>query len=263
MALALAGSPGLTGAATLASTAAARSGAGAVICATAQSVQPVLAQKMTEVMTIGLPETERGIDGAAARTHIEHALQKATALLIGCGLGRLPDTRAFARTLLTQTSLPAVIDADGLNALAENTSLLSKHARGRWILTPHIGEFRRLAGDEVDLENRIETVRRFAGQWNCVLILKGTPGLVGAPDGNVYINPTGNNALASAGTGDVLAGLCAGLLAQGLSPLHAALCALYIGGAAADRYLQHHSPLTLQATDLIEHAGAVIDELYL
>lgn len=262
MALVIAGSPGLTGAATLACSAAARSGAGAVICATDEALQPVLAEKMTEVMTIGLPATAEGIDGTAASALIETPLKKATALLVGCGLGPQEGNRNFARMTVSTSPLPAVIDADGLNAFEDHTDLFATHANGKWILTPHEGEFKRLAGDRVDLEQRIETVRVYARAWQCVLVLKGMPGLVGTPSGEVYINSTGNSALATAGTGDVLAGLCAGLLAQGLSPVHAALCALFIGGAGADRYVQHHSPLTLLASDLIEQASAIIDNLY-
>lgn len=261
MTLVIAGSPGLTGAATLACTAAARSGAGAVICATPEHLQPILAQKMTEVMTIGLPETDGGIDGEKASDRLAAPMEKATALLVGCGMGPSESNRGFARKVLTTSPLPAVIDADGLNAFSGHTDLFAAHAGGRWILTPHVGEFKRLAGANVDLEKRIETVRKYAQVWQCILILKGMPGLVGIPSGKVYINTTGNRALATAGTGDVLAGLCAGLLAQGLSPEHAALCALFIGGAGADRYVQHHSPLTLLASDLIGQARIVIDHL--
>lgn len=261
MALVIAGSPGLTGAATLASTAAAKSGAGAVVCATAAHLQPILAEKMTEVMTLGLPETPEGIDADRAIVELENTMSKANAILVGCGLGPSEENRRFARKVLTTSPLPAVIDADGLNAFSRHTDLFERHAKGQWILTPHEGEFKRLAGETTDLKDRIETVRKYAQAWQCILILKGMPGIVGTPSGEVYINSTGNSALATAGTGDVLAGLCAGLLAQGLSPVHAALSALFIGGAGADRYVQNHSPLTLLASDLIEQTSIIIDHL--
>ena len=216
LALVVSGSPGLTGAPAMASLAAARSGAGYVVCACAESLQPTLSTKLTEVTSVALPETsDGGIDGERALEALEDRLEKAKALLVGPGLGRHPETQRFIRALLRQTSVPAVIDADGLNALAGHEDLLAEHAGGRWVLTPHAGEFKRLAGEDVDLTDRIGVVRRYARRWNSVLVLKGLPSLVGSPDGAVYLNGTGGPALATAGTGDVLAGMCAGLLAQG------------------------------------------------
>ena len=262
MALIIAGSRGLTGAATLASTAAEESGVGAVICATPEQVQPVLAAKMTEVMTLGLPQTDAGIKPAEARATLERPMQKAAALLVGCGLGQLPDTQAFVQDIVTQSKLPVVLDADGLNAFQHKTHLIQEHSRGNWILTPHIGEFKRLAGAEVDLENKIQRAAEYATRWNCILILKGAPSLVASPDGDVYINPTGNNALATAGTGDILAGLCVGFLAQGGSPLQAALSALHVGGSAAESYTAHSHASTMRASDLIKHIRIVLSERY-
>jgi NAD(P)H-hydrate epimerase len=177
-------------------------------------------------------------------------------------MGQIPATQTFIRTLLQTTRLPVVVDADGLNALADDPGFITRHAEGRWILTPHAGEFMRLADDDVDLTDRIRTAQTYAQRWNCVLILKGMPSLTAAPDGTVYINPTGNPALATAGTGDVLAGMCTGLLTQGLSPLHAAVCALHLGGAAADRYALHcHAP-TMMATDLLDHLPLILRERF-
>ena len=262
MAFVVAGSEGLTGAATLASTAAARSGAGAVVCATPDRVQPILAQKMTEVMTLALPSSLAGIEMQSVKAILQPALEKASALLIGCGMGRRPATQAFIRSLLSQTTLPSVIDADGLNAFAEFTDMLPKYAGRQWILTPHLGEFKRLTGEDVNPINRVASVRHYARTWNCILVLKGAPSIVADPDGNVYINPTGNSALATAGTGDVLAGLCTGFLAQGLLPVQAALTALYIGGKAADMYTRSNNPLTMLAGDLIAYVIDAINDLY-
>ena len=260
MALALAGSDGLSGAATLAATSAARSGAGAVICACPESIQPVLATKMTEVMTVGLPTTQTGIDQTEALALLEKPLSKATSLLVGCGLGSKPDTQAFARDLLIQANLPAVVDADGLNAFIGKTELITAHADGKWILTPHLGEFKRLAGEDVNLKDRVSTVRQYAQSWNCILLLKGAPSIVGTPTGEVFINPIINPAFATAGTGDVLAGLCAGFLAQGLSPVKSALAALYLGGEAANLYTSNHHPSTMLASDLIDQFTLVLND---
>lgn len=267
LALVVAGSPGLTGAPVMASQAAARIGAGAVVCACQEEVQPVLAQKMTEVMTLALPEGDRGgLDPHGAWEALQDRLEKAQALLVGPGLGRAEGTQTFVRDLLrrvgTSEGPPVVIDADGLNALAEHTDLMTRHAGGRWIVTPHAGEFGRLAGEEADLTDRVRTAQNYARRWDVVLVLKGMPSLVATPAGAVFVNPTGGTALASAGTGDILAGLCAGLLAQGLAPERAAVAALYLGGAAADRYAAHRHPHTLQATDLLGELPYLLHEYF-
>ncbi|MFV1981519.1 MAG: NAD(P)H-hydrate dehydratase, partial [Rhodothermia bacterium] len=131
--------------------------------------------------------------------------------------------------------------------------LLRKPAGSEWILTPHWGEFRRLVRDDTfEPADKVRLAARFAKEWGCVLIMKGMPSVVGCPDGRVYVNATGNPGLATAGTGDVLAGLLAGLLAQGLTPELAAVAGLHIGGAAADMYAESRDPRTMIATDLIE-----------
>lgn len=263
LALVVAGSPGMTGAPVMAATAAARAGAGFVTCACPEAVQPTLAHKLTEVTTLALPWHERvGLDPEGSLDALAPRLEKTRAVLVGCGLGGHPGTQAFVRRLLPSLAVPAVVDADGLNALAGRTELLTRHAQGRWILTPHAGEFQRLAGGDVDLTDRIEVVRAYAQRWQCVLVLKGAPALVGTPEGVVYVNRTNHPALATAGTGDVLAGLCTGLLAQGLAPVDAALCALYVGGAAAQRYVARRGAGSLLATDLLAVLPRVLHERF-
>lgn len=263
LALVVGGSDGMTGAPTMSSSAAARAGAGAVVCACPAGIQQVLATKMTEVMTLGLPASPTaGIDGEGAMAALGHRLEQAKALLIGPGLGKKPATQAFVRLLLQTTALPLVLDADGLNALQGHADLLRDCANGRWILTPHVGEFKRLAGEDVDLTDRVAVARRYAARWNCVLLLKGMPSVVGCPDGRVFINGTGNPALATAGTGDVLSGMCTGLLAQDLDPVRAAVCALHLGGAAADRYTDHAGGNTMMALDLLDQLPLVLRERF-
>ena len=261
MALVVGGAPGLTGAPVMASQAAARIGAGYVTCATRASLQSTLAAKLTEIATTGLPETVSGhLDVPAALSALSSRLQKASALLIGPGLGRDPATLAFVRRLVTTSPLPTVIDADGLNALAGTEFRLGGVADGRWILTPHEGEFRRLSNE--DLTDRVGTVRTFARRWDSVLILKGMPSLVATPAGDVYICATGNPALATAGTGDVLAGLCVGLLAQGLTPVEAAVCAVHIGGAAADRFAAKMAIRSMMAMDMVRELPQLLAERF-
>lgn len=261
------GSAGMTGAPVMASTAAARAGAGYVSCACDERIRDVLSVKMTEITTIGLPALDGGIDPLGAMTALEDRLAKIDAALIGCGLGRQPTTGAFVRRFLEQVDVPLVIDADGINALAGHTDLLRERAAGRWILTPHFGEFKRLAGDAleragVDPNDRVRLAQHFAREWNCILVLKGLPSVVAAPSGSAWIPGTGNTGLASAGTGDVLAGTCVGLLAQGMSPADAAIASLHVGGACADRYAERRDSRTLQATDLVNQLPFVLKERF-
>ncbi len=261
MVLVVGGSPGLTGAAVMASQAAARAGAGYVTCATHASVQPVLATKLTAIATVALPESAPGdLDVAAARAFLREPLRKAKALLVGPGLGRGHGTKAFARALLKDSVLPAVLDADGLNSWVGLEHEIAQHSQGRWILTPHAGEFGRLTGG-ADTSDRTNAARIWAKRWDSVVVAKGMPSVVGTPSGEVYICGAGNSSLATAGTGDVLAGLCAGLLAQGLSPAESAVAALHLGGLCADHYARLHAPQSMAATDMLTAVPHVLREL--
>ncbi|MBL7977176.1 MAG: NAD(P)H-hydrate dehydratase [Bacteroidetes Order II. Incertae sedis bacterium] len=258
----LAGSPEMTGAATLCTWAAERVGAGGVICATSSASQAILARKFTTAMTLALPEApDGGLDPSGLEV-VQKRLEKARAMLVGPGLGRAISTKQFIRYWLTQYPDPMVIDADGLTALAESPNLLQKHAQGKWVLTPHWGEFKKLVGDpQLDEAARFSLVRKYAQEWNCVILLKGFPGLVASPDGRVSINPTGNPAAASAGTGDVLAGCVAGLLAQGLPPFEAAVCGYFLAGKASDRYIKRNAMAGMIASDLLEELPRVLYEI--
>lgn len=261
LALVIAGSSGMTGAPVMASEAAARAGAGFVTCATAEAAQPVVARHLVEATSLALPPAPNGgIDPGGALEVLTPRLEKARALLAGPGLGTDASTQRFIKELLRETDLPAVVDADGLNALAEDAAFLDEHGNDRWVLTPHLGEFKRLAGENVDVSNRITVARAYAQKWQCTLLLKGQPSLVAAPDGSVVVNNTGNAALATAGTGDVLAGMTAGLLAQGVGPREAALSALHLGGACAERYVKTRGLSTMVASDLLTELPYVLRE---
>ncbi len=253
--LALAGSPGLTGAPVMASLAAARAGAGYVMCACPASIQSTLATHFVEVATLALPHDAHGLDAKGTLQVLAEKLPKAKALLVGPGLGRAPGTQRTVRDVLMAFDGPTVIDADGLAALTPD--FIALHARQQWVLTPHAGEFERLAGHK-PASDRIAAVRTYAQAWNCVLVLKGMPSVVGLPDGRVIVGGAGNAALATAGTGDVLAGMTAGFLAQGATPAAAALCALHAGGRAAERWSRTHGIATLQATDLLRFLSRLL-----
>jgi len=237
--LVIAGSRGKTGAACLTAEAVLRAGAGLVTVASPESAQRTIAEKiMTEAMTEALAET---VAGAVSREAIDRALELAVArdvIVIGPGLSSAEkSTRTFVRSLVMQRPRPVVIDADGLNCLAPWAENLRGSPELPMILTPHPGEMARLAGlksSEV-VARRVEVAREFATSYSLFLVLKGSRTLVAAPDGEVYIIPTGNAGMATAGSGDVLTGIIAGFLAQSpRKPLEAAIAGAYLHGLAGD-----------------------------
>jgi ADP-dependent NAD(P)H-hydrate dehydratase / NAD(P)H-hydrate epimerase len=261
--LLIAGSRGKTGAAALSAETILRAGAGLVTVATAQSAQVVLVnQLINEAMTEGLPETE---DGAIAREALAPALklaQKRTVIALGPGLSsRDEGTRHFVRKLVAQRSAPMVIDADGLNALAPWPDDLQGTDELPIIITPHPGEMARLIGKtnaEVQAD-RINVAREFATKHKVITVLKGSRSLIAAPDGEVYVNPTGNAGMATAGSGDVLTGLIAGLLAQRPDDaLDATIAGVYLHGLAGDLAAEKLGMRSLIASDIIAHLSRAI-----
>ena len=249
------GSRRYTGAAVLSTAAAYRAGAGAVVACTTRSARATIDAANPEVMVRTYADTDRGTIGLEARDRIGAHLRDADAALIGCGLGNAEPTRALARDLTLHTPAPVVLDADGLGAFAGHADDLAKRS-GPLVMTPHLGEYRRLIGDkEFQPDDLVETVREAAARWNAVVVLKGMPSVVGAPDGRVIVGPTGRPALATAGTGDVLAGTIVGLLAQGLDATEAAVCALALGAAAVDVLIEDrqlaHDGAGLVASDVV------------
>lgn len=252
-ALVVGGAPQFTGAPVMASEAAGRSGAGYVTCACPETIQATLSGALTTVPTLPLPtKDDAGIAPDAALDALDDILERVDALLVGPGLGRAPQTERFVRRLVQEVDSPLVLDADGLNALAGHVDELSARTSSAWILTPHAGEFRRLASEEVDLTDRVRVAQEFAARWEAVCLLKGAPSIVARPDGRTFVSSILAPGLATAGSGDVLAGQCVGLLAQGVPPLEAAAAALHLGGAAAKRYGATHDSRSMVATDLLD-----------
>lgn len=251
--LVLAGSIGKTGAAAMTSEAALRAGAGLVTLGIAASLNDILEVKLTEAMTLPLPEAAgaRALGQAAWAPILDFLDQKCTVAL-GPGLGTHPETRDLVGRLVHDLPQPMVIDADGVNNLAADTDCLTG-AAGPRILTPHPGEMARLLGlttPEVQAR-RLDLARETAAKFGVTLVLKGAQTMVAAPDGRVSINSTGNPALASGGTGDVLTGLIGGFLTQGLTPWDAARLGVYLHGLAADFWVSRHGPWGLIAGDLL------------
>ncbi len=257
----VAGSVGKTGAAAMAAKAAGRSGAGLVTVATPRSALPVVAALGMEYMTEAVPETESGAIsmGALDGGRLDAMIKGKSAVAIGPGLGREPETMELVRSVVRNCDLPMVIDADGLNALAGHLSLLSEGNRVR-VLTPHPGEMSRLTGKSIEeiQTHRIETARAFAQTHNVFLVLKGFRTLTAAPDGQVWVNPTGNPGMATGGTGDVLTGITAALLGQsskrpGTRPQAQVIAAaVYLHGLAGDLAVADKGEHSLLAGDLLE-----------
>ncbi|MEP7338935.1 MAG: NAD(P)H-hydrate dehydratase [Acidobacteriota bacterium] len=261
--LLIAGSQGKTGAAALSSEMVLRAGAGLVTVATAKSAQALLVtQTRPEVMTEALAET---YDGAISQEAVKQALQlaqKKTVIAIGPGLSSSDEsTRAFVRELVEQRTAPMVIDADGLNALAPWPEGLRGSDELPIILTPHPGEMARLIGKQnADVQaDRIGIAREFATKHHVIVVLKGSRSLIAAPDGNVYVNPTGNAGMATAGSGDVLTGLIAGLLAQSpKTALDATIAGVYLHGLAGDIAASKLGMRSLIASDIIANLSEAI-----
>lgn len=263
--LVVGGSPGLTGAVALAARAAVRAGAGLVTAGVPARLQHVMAVKLTEAMSLALPESENGVLGPGAPEAVM-AFQpgQLTALALGPGAGRHPETRAAVRDLVARLALPTVLDADGLMAFAGEADLLSHSAAGRGlVLTPHPGEFAALTGEPLEeiQASRPAAAARWAGRLGAVIVLKGAPTVIADPGGDVYVNPTGNEALATGGTGDVLTGFLAGFLAQGLDPVDAAVAAVYLHGWIAEYVVDDWGSIYgLQAGDLIDYFPAALGD---
>ena len=267
--LAVAGSAYYRGAALLAVEGALRTGAGIVTLA---SVEPVLAAAVARLPECCLCPCIAGAEGGISPESIPRIQrQKATVLLLGPGLGgaaqsaaRAAETRTLVQTLLPAFAGSAVLDADGLNAAAQLLAAgeAFPHPAGELIVTPHPGEMARLTGLSAAQINadREETARTYAQKWNAVVVLKGSRTVVAAPDGRVRVNPTGNPGLARGGSGDVLSGMTAALLACGLPAFEAAACAVYLHGAAADRAAAVLGEYGMLPHDILPQLGRIFAE---
>ena len=263
-ALVVAGSRNYVGAAYLSSLAATRVGAGLVTLAAPCGVYQIAASKLTEVIHFPLPEDEEGRVHPDAAALILSSLHRYTALLVGCGLGWSEGTVEFLERLLLKDGpkAPTVIDADGLNNLSQLPEWWRRLGRPAAV-TPHPGEMATLTGGATAQvqEGRVESARRWAAHWNVDLILKGAHSLIAQPGGMVRISPFANPGLASGGTGDVLSGIIAGLMAQGLSPGDASAYGVFIHGLAGEAVRKKMGEAGPVASDLIEELPVVINRL--
>jgi len=255
----LAGSVGLSGAAALCAMGALRAGAGLVTLGIPKSLHGPMVEKLTEAMLKPLPDTKEGSLSLQGLPDIVSAIERRDAVAIGPGLSQHQQTKELVRQLLPKIRKPLVLDADGLNALAEEVHLLKKLALPI-ILTPHPGEMARLiklSSQDVQ-QDRERIAREFAKQYRVIVVLKGHETVVASFDGTVYVNETGNPGMASGGCGDVLTGMIVGLLGQRLALFDAARLGVYLHGLAGDLAAKDRGEIGLIASDLADRIPLAI-----
>ena len=258
----LAGSRGMTGAAYLASQAALLSGSGLVTCGIPASLNAIMEVKLTEAMTLALPETKDASLASSAEKEIAKFAKKADVAAIGPGLSACADTQKLVRKLLKNVTKPIVLDADGIIALAGNCDILKKR-KAPTILTPHPGEMSRLTGKDVSAiqRNREKIALAFAKKYGVILVLKGRGTVVAASKGNAYTNQSGNSGMSTAGVGDVLTGMIASFVGQGINPYSAAVIGVYLHGLAGDIAAKEKGQFSMIAGDLLEKLPQAIQEV--
>ena len=261
------GSPGLTGASVLAANASLKIGAGLVTIGIPESLNIIIEMKTTEVMSKGLPQNSNSILSVNSFRVIESFIKerKVNVLLLGPGISNSTSAQKLCRKIIQDVEVAyLIIDADALKSLRGNLGILKKAKSKNIILTPHIGEFSYMLSLDIEYikKNRVKLVKRFSQEYGVVLVLKGYKTVVSAPDEKIYQNNTGNPGLSKAGTGDVLAGFIAGILAQDkLSAFDSAKLGVYLHGMCADVLKSRQTVLCMLATDLIEILPQVIKKV--
>jgi NAD(P)H-hydrate epimerase len=260
--LVIAGSPGMTGAATLTALSALRVGAGLVTLGIPESLNPILEIKLTEVMTLPLPETPQKTLSSEAFGKIKEFAGRCRAMALGPGISVEEETRKLVEMIIRDLSIPLVLDADGINNLVGEVSLLQQYT-APLIITPHPGEMSRLLEIEVAQvqKDRIESTVALAKLARAIAVLKGAGTIIADKEGESWINSTGNPGMASGGTGDVLTGIIGGLLVQGFSPLSVAQIGVYLHGLAGDLAAQKKGETSLIAGDVLENLPDAIRRL--
>lgn len=259
--IAIAGSRGMAGAAAICCKSAYRAGAGLVYAAIAETSFSVMQSLVPEAVALPLRD-DGGLVYRDSIRDIENRLDMADTVILGPGLGGGGGVRAFVSELMERLKVPALIDADGLNAIAEDMEILKKSNQPH-VLTPHPGEMSRMTGKPVQeiLDDTVGTARGFAEEYGCVVLLKDSRTVIAAPDGRVCINVRGSSALSKAGSGDVLSGTTGALMAQGLDGYEAASLGAYIHGLAGELAGERLTPYGLLAGELADYTAEAIKEL--
>lgn len=258
-ALMFCGSYGMCGAEILAARAALRSGVGIVKALVCDKNYTAFTSSVPEAVTIPVETSPSGAPQVYDRT-ILSALSSSSALLIGCGFGRSDEAKQLVLRTLEKSQIPTVIDADGINALQGGIDIIRK-AKAPIILTPHPAEMARICDTTTDViqSNRVKYAKKFAVENNCYLVLKGSNTIVATPNGRIFFNTTGNDGLATGGSGDVLSGMIVSRLAQGYTPLDAVLNSVWLHGAVADSLAKTFSTRSILPSDVIEGLKTISD----
>lgn len=259
--LVVGGSIGLTGAVVMAANAAIRTGAGLVTAAVPESLLPIVHSNLMEVMTSPLAETRQSTIALEAKPALENLLGTVSVCAVGPGMGRYPEALAIIDYIIERAGVPIVIDADGLNALEKNISIL-KDRQVPIVITPHPGEMARLTGKTIaEIQaDRLNVAVDFAQEWGITVVLKGNNTIIATANGEAYININGNPGMATAGSGDVLCGMIAGLIAQGLNPVEAAYAGVFLHGATGDKVAGEKGQKGMIAGDLINTIPDILRE---
>lgn len=260
----VAGSRGMVGAPMMATLAAMRTGSGLTTLAAPEQVVSCVSAHLMEAMTLPLLETPQGgLDDRCGEMLLPH-LQTQTACVVGCGLRVTEHIKRIVENIVENTKCKLLFDADALNAITERPEILH-HCVQTPIVTPHPGEMARLCHLQISsvLSNPAKLAQTFAQTYGCVTVLKGHRTVIASPDGMLYHNTTGNAGLSKGGSGDILSGMIGAFLAQGLSALDAAVCAVWIHGAAADRLAERMALTGMLARDVIDEIPFVMKALNL
>ncbi len=251
--LCICGSYGMAGAAIMAGKAALRSGIGLLKIAVPKSIYPVCATNILESVYYPLEETSNGVISSKNTDFLLEMCEKSSAVVIGCGLSVCDDTKNLVQSVITNCEKPLVIDADALNCICNKPEIL-KNLKVPAIITPHPGEMARLLHSTPKTVNssRENTAINFAKKFGVVTVLKGAGTIIASPDGEVYINHTGNSGMATGGSGDVLSGIIGSLLAQGASPINAAAAGVFLHGTIGDLAAEKLGKISMLPTDMID-----------
>ena len=251
--LCICGSYGMAGAAIMAGKAALRCGIGLLKIAVPKSIYPVCATNILESVYYPLEETSNGVISSKNTDFLLEMCEKSSAVLIGCGLSVCDDTKNLVQSVITNCEKPLVIDADALNCICNKPEIL-KNLKAPAIITPHPGEMARLlhSTPKTVNSNRENTAIDFARKFGVVTVLKGAGTIIASPDGEVYINHTGNSGMATGGSGDVLSGIVGSLLAQGASPINAAAAGVFLHGTIGDLAAEKLGKISMLPTDMID-----------
>jgi ADP-dependent NAD(P)H-hydrate dehydratase / NAD(P)H-hydrate epimerase len=252
--LVVAGSRGMTGSACLCSLGALRSGSGLVTCAVPETLSDIMETKLTEVMTLSLPA---GADGSAFAARAVKGMlefsEGCDVVAIGPGLGESAAILKIVNELVEKVSCPIVIDADGLNVISGKMEVVKKR-KAATVITPHPGEAGRILGEDTSSiqQNRVDAAKRLFEISGAVVCLKGHKTIVVGPQGDLFVNDTGNSGMGTAGTGDILTGMIASFIGQGLDPYGAAVSGVYLHGLAGDIASQKKGVFSMIASDILD-----------